>query len=113
VLAVIETLQEYRVNVRRWDRGEKGQGVDIGLRQAEGSYAIDIHLLRITTDDQPAGVFVFHYFRETDELVRLVTKLAEMCGPLVLWHDSGCEPSVLVTQAGPAEQAGAAEQPLD
>src|SRR3954470_11869895 len=45
------------------------------------------------------GTFVFEYYRGTDELVRLVPRLAESCGPLVLWHDRGGERSVLFTQA--------------
>jgi hypothetical protein len=103
VLAAFQSFPEYRVAVRRRDRGEKGQAVSVEARRADGSYAIDIHLLRVTDDDRPAGVFVLDYYRGTEELVRLVAELAKVCGPLVLWHDSGGERSVLVTQEGRAE----------
>jgi hypothetical protein len=110
VLAALESFPQYRVGVRRRDRKEKGQAVYVELRREDGSHAIDIHLLRVAADDRPAGVFVFDYYRGTDELVRLVAKLAEVCGPLVLWHDSGGEPSVLVTP-GSQSEPGAGPDP--
>jgi hypothetical protein len=103
VFAALEAFPEYRASVRRRDRKEKGQVVYVELRRADGTHAIDIHLLRVATDDRPAGVFVFDYYRGTDELVRLVARPAEVCGPLVLWHDSGGERSILVMPDDPAE----------
>jgi hypothetical protein len=47
-------------------------------------------------DDRPVGVFSFEYYRETEELVRLVDKLAELCGPLFLYDDSGREKPIVV-----------------
>ncbi len=99
VLAAVGCFPEYRVSIRRRDRKEKGQAVYIELRREDGSAAVDIHLLRVSADDRPVGVFVFDYFRGTDELVRLVTKLAESCGPLVLWDESGEAEAILVTPA--------------
>jgi hypothetical protein len=101
VLAALKYFPECQINVRRRDRKDKGQSVYIELRRNDGSYAVDIHLLQVKADDQPAGVFYFDYYRETDELVRLVSKLAEVCGPLVLWHDSGGEYPVLVQASTP------------
>jgi hypothetical protein len=99
VFTALESFPEYRVAVRRRDRKEKGTSVYLDLRRADGSYAIEINLLRVVADNQPAGTFVFAYYRETEELVRLVAKLAESCGPLVLWHDGG-ERSVIVGRSG-------------
>jgi hypothetical protein len=99
VFATLTLFPEYRVRVRRRERKDKGQAVYVELRRPDGSYAIDIHLLRVSSDDQPAGVFIFEYYRETEVLIRLVSKLAELCGPLVLWHDSGCEKPILVSPA--------------
>jgi hypothetical protein len=110
VFAALGSFPEYRVNVRRRDRKDKGQAVYVELRRADGSHAVDIHLLRVAADDQPAGVFLFDYYRGTDELVRLVAELAAACGPLVLWHDSGGERSVLVTPPGRAEPSAAADR---
>jgi hypothetical protein len=109
VLAAVAAFPEYTARVRRRDRKDKGQAVTVELRRADGSYAVEIRLLRVTADDQPAGVFVFEYYKGTDELVRLVAKLAEACGPLVLWHDSGGERSVLVTPPSRAEPSAAAD----
>ena len=103
VFAVLRLFPEYRVQVRREDRKEKGQDVCVELRLEDGSYAIEIRLLGVSSDDQPVGVFVFEYFRETEELVRLVANLAELCGPLFLYDDSGCEGPILVTQGKPPE----------
>lgn len=110
VFAALEAFPQYRASVRRRDGRPTGQAVSVELRRADDSYAIVIQLLRVTADDQPAGVFVFEYYQGTDELVRLVAKLAEVCGPLVLWHDSGGERSILVMPDGRAEP-GAAPDP--
>jgi hypothetical protein len=98
---------EYRVTIRREDRKGKGQAVYVEIRRPDGSYAIDIRLLRVIGDDKPVGVFVIDYYREKSELVRLVSKLADVCGPLVMWHDSGGERSILVRPSWPAEPADA------
>jgi hypothetical protein len=103
VLQVVQSFPEYQVRVRRRDRKEKGQAVYIELRRGDGTYAVDIHLLGVRSDEQPVGTFVFEYYRETEELVRLVSPLAERCGPLVLYHDSGCEKSVIVAPGEKAE----------
>jgi hypothetical protein len=105
VFAVLPSFPEYRVTVRRWDRKrkEKGQAIYIKLLRAEDSVAITIQLLGVAADDQPAGTFAFEYYRETEELVRLVAKLAELCGPQVLCHDSGCEGPILVTPRKPSK----------
>src|SRR5262249_4079250 len=103
VFATLSLFTEYRINVRRRDRKEKGQAVYITLWRADGSYAIAINLLRVSADDRPGGTFVFEYYRGTAELVRLVSRLADVCGPLVLWHDSGCETSILVRPGKHAE----------
>jgi hypothetical protein len=97
VFATLESFPEYLVAVRRRDRKDKGQSVSIELRRADGSYAIDICVYRVSSDDWPVGTFVFEHYGETDELVRLVSRLADVCGPLVLWNDSGCERSILVS----------------
>ena len=97
VFAALDSFPEYRISVRRRDRKEKGQAVYIELRREDGSCAVDIHLLRVSEDDEPVGVFVFDYYRERDELVSLVSKMSEVCGPLVLWQD-GEERSGLVSQ---------------
>ena len=98
VVAALAAFPEYHISVRQRERKGKGLAVQIEARRADGSYAIEIQLLRVTATDQPAGVFVFDYYHGTDELVRLVAELAAACGPLVLWHDSGGEPSILVTE---------------
>jgi hypothetical protein len=97
VFEALAAFPEYTQRVRRRERPRgKGQVIDIELRRADGSYAIEINLLRVTDDDRPA-LFCFAYYRETEELVRIVRRLAATCGPLVLWHDSGEEP-ILVTE---------------
>lgn len=100
VFNVVEAIPNYTANIRRQDRKSKGQAISIELRRPEGAYAIDIRLLKVTTDNEPVGVFVFDYYQSTAELVNLVAKLAEVCGPLVLWHDSGGESSILVMPDG-------------
>jgi hypothetical protein len=106
VFAVLESFPEYTVKTRRRDRGDKGEAVYIELHRSDGSYAIAVHLLGVRSDREPAGVFVFDYYRETEELVRIVSRLAALCGPLVLYHDSGGEPSVLVAPPTDAEPNG-------
>ena len=103
VFAALRLFPEYRVRVRREDRKKKemGQDVVVELRREDGSYAIGIRLLGVSSDDRPAGVFVFEFFRGTEELVRLVAKLAEHCGPLFLYDDSGCEKPILVSPSWP------------
>ena len=98
VFAALRLFPEYRVRVRRedWKKKEKGQDVVLTLAREDGSDAVRIRLLGVHSDDRPAGVFYFEYYRETEELVRLVAKLAAVCGPQVLYQDSGCERSVLV-----------------
>ena len=105
VFAALRLFPEYRVRVRREDRKKKemGQDVVVELRREDGSYAIGIRLLGVSSDDRPAGVFVFEYSRGTEELVRLVAKLAEHCGPLFLYDDSGCDGPILVTPTKPAK----------
>jgi hypothetical protein len=109
VFAALASFPEYRVAVRRWDHKEKGQFVYIKLLQEDGSIAIIFNLLGVTADDQPAGTFAFEYYRETEELIRLVAKLANVCGPLVLWHDGGCERSIVVSPGQRAEPDAAAD----
>jgi hypothetical protein len=46
--------------------------------------------------------------KSTEEPVLLVSKLSEACGPLVLWHDNGGEPAVVVTPARPAKAVSTA-----
>jgi hypothetical protein len=89
VFALLPLFPEYEVRVRRRDRGERGEAVSIELRTKDGGYAIDINLLGVRGDDAPASTFVFDYYRGTEELIRLATPLAAVCGPLVLWHDGG------------------------
>jgi hypothetical protein len=96
VFAALGPFPEYRVIVRRWDRKEKekGQFVYIKLLRADGPYAITINLLG-AGDDRPAGAFAFEYYRETEDLVRFVSRLPDSCGPLVLYHDGGEAPVVI------------------
>jgi hypothetical protein len=103
VFAALRLFPEYRVRVRREDRKkkEKGQDVVLELTREDGSYAISIRLLGVHSDDRPVGVFYFEYFRETEELVRLVAKLAELCGPLYLYDDSGCERPIVIGPGWP------------
>jgi hypothetical protein len=103
VFAALRLFPEYRVRVRREDRKkmEKGQDVVLTLTQEDGSSTVRIRLLGVHSHDRPVGVFYFEYYRETEELIRLVEKLAEVCGPQVLYHDSGCETSVLVSPNKP------------
>ena len=96
VFEVLQTFPEYTQRVRRRDRPGKGESVYIELRRADGSYAIEINLPGVKDDDRPA-LLCFAYYRETEELVRIVQRLAATCGPLVLWHDSGENP-ILVTE---------------
>jgi hypothetical protein len=106
VLEVLASFPEYRVTVRRWDlKRMKGRAIYIKLRRADDSYAISISilLLGVVADDQPVGTFAFEYYRLPEELVRLVGKLAELCGPQVMYHDSGCERPILVTASRPPE----------
>ena len=105
VFAALRLFPEYRIRVRREDRKkkEKGQDVVLELTREDGSYAVRIRLLGVHSDDRPVGVFVFEYYRETEELVRLVAQLAELCGPLFLYDDSGCEGPILVTPRKPPE----------
>ena len=105
VFAALRLFPEYRLRVRREDRKTKelGQDVVLELRREDGSYAVSIRLLGVHADDRPVGVFYFEYYRETEELVRLVAKLAELCGPLFLYDDSRCERPILVTPSKPAE----------
>src|SRR5690348_5385318 len=65
VLVAVAAFPEYTARVRRWDRKEKGQAVTVELRRADGSYAVEIRLLRVTADDRPAGTFVFEYYKGT------------------------------------------------
>jgi hypothetical protein len=104
VFAALRLFPEYRVRVRRENRKKKemGQDVVVELTREDGSYAIRIRLIRVQSDDRPAGVFYFEYYRETEELVRLVAKLAEVCGPLFLYDDSGCEKPIVVSSGWPA-----------
>jgi hypothetical protein len=99
VFAALRQFPEYRVRVRREDRKkkEKGQDVVLEMTREDGSYAITIRLLGVHSDDRPVGMFYFEYFRETQELVRLVAKLTELCGPQFLYDDSGCEGPILVS----------------
>jgi hypothetical protein len=103
VFAALQLFPEYRVRVRREERKkkEKGQDVVLTLTREDSSYTLRIRLLGVHSDDRPVGVFYFEYYREAEELVRLVEKLAEVCGPQVLYHDSGCERSVLVNPSQP------------
>ena len=112
VLAALASFPEYRVIVRRWDRKEKqkGQFVYIKLLRADGSFAIAINLLGVSADDRPAGAFAFEYYQETEELVRIVARLADLCGPLVLSHDSGCEKSIVIAPGDSAEQGAAPDR---
>ena|ERR1700677_1987007 len=106
VFSALEAFPDYRVTVRRRTRKPPGkeeqQSIDLDLRLEDGSFAMEINLLRVTGDDQPA-VCVFSHNRTTEELVRIVAKLAEMCGPLILWHDAG-ETPVVVYPPGLAER---------
>jgi hypothetical protein len=97
VFAALASLPEYRVIVRRRDRKakEKGQFVYIKLLRADGSFAIAINLLGVTADHRPAGAFAFEYYREPEELLRIVSGIADLCGPLVLYHDGGEAPVVV------------------
>jgi hypothetical protein len=101
VLAALRLFPEYRVRVRRENRKKKdvGQDVVVELTREDGTYANRIRLIGIHSDDRPAGAFYFEYYRETEELVRLVAKLAELCGPLFLYDDSGCEKPIVVSSA--------------
>ena len=110
VFAALRLFPEYRVIVRREDRKkkEKGQDVVLTLAREDGSDAVRIRLLGVHSDDRPVGMFYFEYYRETEELVRLVEKLAEVCGPQVLYHDSGCEGPILLN---PGKSTGPGHQP--
>jgi hypothetical protein len=98
VFNALEAFPEYRCTVRRRTRKPPGkeeqQSINLDLRLEDGSYAMEINLLRVTGDDQPALCVVSHH-RKTEELVRIVAKLAEVCGPLILWHDAGETPIVM------------------
>jgi hypothetical protein len=100
VLAALRSFPEYCVAVRRWDRKEKGQFVYIKVSRADGPYAMIINLLGVTADDQPVGTFGFEYYQETEELVAVVSRLADSCGPFLLYHDGG-EPPVVIEPSGP------------
>jgi hypothetical protein len=115
VFAALRLFPEYHVRVRREDRKKKemGQDVVVELTREDGSYAIGIRLLGVSSDDRPAEVFVFEYYRETEELVRLVGKLTELCGPLFLYDDSGCEKPIVVWLAGPGAAGGGSCGPGD
>ena len=98
VFQTLKGFPEYRVSLRRgsYKRPAKHtveQAIHLDLRRQDGSYAIEINLLSVTDDDQPA-LLVFPYGK-VDEVVQIVTKLAETCGPLLLWHDSGETPIVV------------------
>jgi hypothetical protein len=101
----LESFPEYRVAIRgrTWKNPKKEEkhSIYLDLRREDGTYAIEINLHQPApcNDDQPA-VVVFAYYRETEELMRIVAKLAEVCGPLILWHDGG-EPSVVVYPTRP------------
>jgi hypothetical protein len=112
VFAALASFPEYRVIVRRWDRKEKekGQFVYIKLLRGDGSYAIAINLLGVTADHRPAGAFAFEYYQETEELVRIVSRLADLCGPLVLHHDSGCEKPIVIAPCDSAERGAAPDR---
>jgi len=98
VFDALEAFPEYRVTVKRHTRKPPGKeerkSIDLNLRLEDGTYVMEINLLRVTGDDQPATC-VFSHNRTTEELVRIVAKLAEVCGPLILWHDSGETPVVV------------------
>jgi hypothetical protein len=106
VFAALRLFPNYRVHIRREDRKkkEKGQDVVLTLTREDGSYTVRIRLLGVHSDDRPVGVFYFEYFRETEELFRLVAKLADLCGPLYLYDDSGCEGPILVNPEKPPGQ---------
>jgi hypothetical protein len=108
VFAALRLFPEYHVRVRREDRNKKEMGQDVvfELTREDGSHAISIRLLGVSSDDRPAGVFVFDYYRGTEELVRLVARLAELCGPLFLYDDSGCEKPIVVSSGWPAGPGG-------
>jgi hypothetical protein len=114
VFAVLRTFPEYRIGeVRRRDQRKEGRGsyMEIELRYPDGSYAIDIRMLGVTADDRPVEFFFFTYYDQTEELVRIVSRLTELCGPLVLWHDSGGpEPILLCPSKGAAFGAAPAQQ---
>jgi hypothetical protein len=98
VFAVLGMFPEYRVaRIGNWVSERTGdRSVQIELRRPDGSYAIDVNLLKVVADDQPVGVFTFSYYREVEELLPIVSKLADACGPQVLRHESGGEPTILV-----------------
>jgi hypothetical protein len=103
VFVALRLFPEYHFRVRRADckKKEMGQEVVVELKREDGSYAISIRLLGVSSDDRPVRVFVFEYFRETEELVRVAAKLAELCGPLLLYDDSGCEKPIVVCSGWP------------
>jgi hypothetical protein len=104
LFATLKLFPEYHANIRRRDHKKTGKAIYVELRRADGSFAIEIDLIRVTADDQPAGVFVFASYHKREELVRLVSKLADVCGSLVLWHDSGGERPILVSPNRPFER---------
>jgi hypothetical protein len=106
LFSTLRSFPEYHVRFRREDRKRKemGQDVVVELRREDGSYAISIRLIGVHADDWPVGEFCFEYYRETEELVRLVAKLAELCGPLFLYDDSGCEKPILINPARAADR---------
>lgn len=99
VFAAVATFPEYRVISKRRDRGAKGESIDISMRHDDGSCGVSISLLGARGDDRPVEVFAFDYYKERDELVKIVATLAESCGPLVLWHDGGDDNAVVVAPA--------------
>jgi hypothetical protein len=114
VFKALETFPEYRTTLRRRTRKPPGKGeqqsIQIDLRREDGSHAIEIDLLRVTADDEPA-LFVFAHYGKTEALAAIVAELAEVCGPLILWHDAG-ETPVVVYPTRNSEQS-AADRPRD
>jgi hypothetical protein len=104
VFDALQAIPEYQVKMRRGTYKRPRQGtvenaIYLDLRLTDGKYAVEIAILKVTGDDQPALV-VFKYGR-MEEITRITAKLAEVCGPLILWNDAG-DPSVVVYPASGA-----------
>ncbi len=108
VFNVLESFPKYHVSLKRRTQKKSRKGptqyIQIDLRREDGSYAIEIDLLQVTGDDQPA-LFVFAHYGKPEELVEIVMKLAEVCGPLILLHDGGEAPLVVYPPKGAHSEA--------